>query len=285
MTIGKPLKVHCSGLLGDGASIQYERWFWKGYSLVILGRLLYMFIVQVSWETECWVNMIVLLDSLWMAICWWNWEASAYSLFRCPWRQRSLRWFCWDFKDWFWTISILEGNGGLERTEFSWFSLWRVQWSWKDLFWTIFTLGGYGVSMEVMGLMLGEFIDGYTVHAIDMFAIPQTGTVSIRFLLICILGGCGGLDRTDFRKFAIGEGVVVTWGLILNNTTFGGCVVLKALILGKFGVLKELIFAHLYIGGVWWSWKDWFLSAFTFGGCDGLERTDFGQFALPNHCL
>lgn len=32
--------------------------------------------------------------------------------------------------------------------------------------------------MEVMGLMLGEFVDDYTVRVIDVFAMPQTGTVS-----------------------------------------------------------------------------------------------------------
>ena len=31
--------------------------------------------------------------------------------------------------------------------------------------------------MEVMGLMLGEFIDDYTVRVIDVFAMPQSGTV------------------------------------------------------------------------------------------------------------
>jgi hypothetical protein len=30
--------------------------------------------------------------------------------------------------------------------------------------------------MEVMGLMLGEFVDDYTVRCIDVFAMPQTGT-------------------------------------------------------------------------------------------------------------
>ena len=30
--------------------------------------------------------------------------------------------------------------------------------------------------MEVMGLMLGEFIDDYTVRVIDVFAMPQSGT-------------------------------------------------------------------------------------------------------------
>ncbi|CAD7093688.1 unnamed protein product [Hermetia illucens] len=33
-----------------------------------------------------------------------------------------------------------------------------------------------GLPMEVMGLMLGEFVDDYTVQVIDVFAMPQTGT-------------------------------------------------------------------------------------------------------------
>lgn len=43
--------------------------------------------------------------------------------------------------------------------------------------------GRAGVPMEVMGLMLGEFVDDYTVRVIDVFAMPQTGTVSILLLL------------------------------------------------------------------------------------------------------
>jgi len=30
--------------------------------------------------------------------------------------------------------------------------------------------------MEVMGLMLGEYVDDYTVRVIDVFAMPQSGT-------------------------------------------------------------------------------------------------------------
>jgi 26S proteasome regulatory subunit N11 len=37
-------------------------------------------------------------------------------------------------------------------------------------------IGRAGVPMEVMGLMLGEFIDQYTVRVIDVFAMPQSGT-------------------------------------------------------------------------------------------------------------
>ncbi|KAG5452087.1 hypothetical protein CRM22_008317 [Opisthorchis felineus] len=36
--------------------------------------------------------------------------------------------------------------------------------------------GRAGVPMEVMGLMLGEFVDDYTVTVVDVFAMPQSGT-------------------------------------------------------------------------------------------------------------
>jgi 26S proteasome regulatory subunit N11 len=36
--------------------------------------------------------------------------------------------------------------------------------------------GRAGVPMEVMGLMLGDFVDEYTVRVVDVFAMPQNGT-------------------------------------------------------------------------------------------------------------
>jgi 26S proteasome regulatory subunit N11 len=30
--------------------------------------------------------------------------------------------------------------------------------------------------MEVMGLMLGQFVDDYTINCVDVFAMPQSGT-------------------------------------------------------------------------------------------------------------
>lgn len=50
----------------------------------------------------------------------------------------------------------------------------------KQKLWKLFKfVGRAGVPMEVMGLMLGEFVDDYTVRVIDVFAMPQSGTVSI----------------------------------------------------------------------------------------------------------
>jgi hypothetical protein len=38
------------------------------------------------------------------------------------------------------------------------------------------TIARAGVPLEVMGLMLGEFVDEYTVQCVDVFAMPQSGT-------------------------------------------------------------------------------------------------------------
>lgn len=38
--------------------------------------------------------------------------------------------------------------------------------------------------MEVMGLMLGEFMDEYTICVVDVFAMPQSGMVFVLKLLI-----------------------------------------------------------------------------------------------------
>merc|ERR1719188_1702477 len=35
--------------------------------------------------------------------------------------------------------------------------------------------GRAGIPMEIMGLMLGEFIDDYTVRIVDVFSMPQSG--------------------------------------------------------------------------------------------------------------
>ena len=40
-------------------------------------------------------------------------------------------------------------------------------------------------------------------------------------------------------------------------------------------VLKELIFNSFYIGRLWWSRNNLFLTVDTLGECGGLGRTDF----------
>ncbi|KAM0673365.1 26S proteasome non-ATPase regulatory subunit 14 [Gurleya vavrai] len=36
--------------------------------------------------------------------------------------------------------------------------------------------GRAGIPMEVMGLLLGNFVDEYTIQVVDVYAMPQTGT-------------------------------------------------------------------------------------------------------------
>ena len=43
------------------------------------------------------------------------------------------------------------------------------------------------------------------------------------FLTVSILGGCGGLERTQFQQFLHCEAVVILKELILTVSTFGGC--------------------------------------------------------------
>ena len=38
--------------------------------------------------------------------------------------------------------------------------------------------GRAGVPMEVMGLMLGNFVDDYTITCVDVFAMPQVFPLS-----------------------------------------------------------------------------------------------------------
>lgn len=69
-----------------------------------------------------------------------------------------------------------------------------------------FIVAGYagraGVPMEVMGLMLGEFVDEYTVKVVDVFAMPQSGTgVSVEAVdpvfqtkMLDMLKQCGRCD-------------------------------------------------------------------------------------------
>ena len=42
-------------------------------------------------------------------------------------------------------------------------------------------------------------------------------------LTVCMFGGYGGLERTDFKQFLLWEGVVVLKELILSSLYFGGC--------------------------------------------------------------
>ena len=76
---------------------------------------------------------------------------------------------------------------------------------------------------------------------------------------VSTLGGCGGLEGTDFEQFLLSEECVV--------------------------VLKELILNSFHFERLWWSWKNWFWTISTLGVCVGLERTEFEQFLLSEDCV
>ena len=71
------------------------------------------------------------------------------------------------------------------------------------------------------------------------------------------MGGCGGLERTDFSQFVLWEGVVVLKELILNSFYFGtgleGTDFSQFVLWEGVVVLKELILNSFYFGRVWWS--------------------------------
>ena len=61
-----------------------------------------------------------------------------------------------------------------------------------------------GVPMEVMGLMLGDFVDDYTIQVVDVFSMPQSGTgVSVEAVddvyqqTMVSVGGVGEEERNE----------------------------------------------------------------------------------------
>ena len=73
------------------------------------------------------------------------------------------------------------------------------------------------------------------------------------------MGGCGGLERTDFERFLFWDGVVVLKELILISFLFGGCGglerngFLKFLLWEGLVVLKEVILNSFSFRVVSWS--------------------------------
>jgi 26S proteasome regulatory subunit N11 len=53
-----------------------------------------------------------------------------------------------------------------------------------DYYWNIL-IGRAGVPMEVMGLMLGQFVDDYTITCVDVFAMPQVNIIdqNLQFII------------------------------------------------------------------------------------------------------
>ena len=60
---------------------------------------------------------------------------------------------------------------------------------------------------------------------------------------VSTLGGCGGLERTDFEQFLLSEGMVVWIELIFTVSNLGGCDGLEGTDFEQFLLWEE----------VWWS--------------------------------
>ena len=166
------------------------------------------------------------------------------TLRHAKWQELILKFLLWEgvvvLKEVILNSFYLGGCGGLERSDFEQFLLWE----------------GVVVLKEVI---LNSFYFGRVWWSWKKWL----WTVST-------LGGCGGLERSDFEQFLLWEGVVVLKEVILNSFYFGRGVM----------ILKEVILNSFYFERVWWSWKKWFWTVSTLGGCDDLERSDFEQFLL-----
>ena len=100
------------------------RWFSKGHSSVALGKCWLLFIhCLVLWETVLRVDGLVLQGLIFWKLPLWEYAVVC--------------------KDWFLIIFTLEGCCGLKYWFWT-FHFGRVWWSCKDWYWVIFTLGGCG---------------------------------------------------------------------------------------------------------------------------------------------
>ena len=146
----------------------------------------------------------------------------------------------WSWKNWFWTVSTFGRYDGLERTDFEQFLLWdsvvvmkelilnsfyfgMVWWSWKNWFWTVLLWEGMMVLKE---LNLNSFYFGKVWWSWKNW-----------FWTVSTLGGCGGLERTDFEQFLLWDSVVV--GVVVwchERTDFEQFLLWDSVV-----VMKELI--------------------------------------------
>ena len=175
----------------------------------------------------------------------------------------------WSWKNSFWTVSTFRGcssrvwwYGGLERTDFEQFLLSEGVVVLKELILNSFYFQEGVVFMKELILHSFYFERVWWSWKNWFWTVSTFRGCSSR------VWWCGGLERTDSEQFLLWDGVVV------------GC--------GHVVVLKELILNSFYFQRVWWSWKDWFWTVSTLGGCGGrcggLERTDFEHISTFRGC-
>ena len=177
----------------------------------------------------------------------------------------------WSWKNWFWTVSTLRGCGGYERTDFEQFLLWEGVVVLKELIWTVSTLRGCG------GYKRTDFEQFLIWEGVVVYERTDLNSLNFGrmwwswknwFWTVSTLRGCGGHERTDFEQFLLWRGCGVP-----ERTDFEQFLLWEGVV-----VKKELIFNSFYFGRVWWSWKNWFWTVSTLGGCGGYERTHLNSF-------
>ena len=169
------------------------------------------------------------------------------------------------------SFSYWDGWGGPERTEFlssfnfgedvvllkelifNSFSFGWVWWSWKKLIFNSFCLEECGVVLKEIIFHSFYCWECVVIMKELIFNSLYFGRVwwswKNWFLTVSTLVEHGGPKRTDFLQFLIWDGLVV--------------------------LRKKTDFNSFSFRGMWWSWKNWFLTVSTLGWWGGLRRTNF----------
>ena len=119
----------------------------------------------------------LIFNSFYIQKVWWSWQ----------------KWFCDRLDSDFEQFLYCRGCGGLERTDFYSFYIQKGMVVLKEL---IFHSFYYSEGMVVLKELI---LNSFYIHIyMVMVALTELWTVSIWFLTVSILGGSGGLERTDF---------------------------------------------------------------------------------------
>ncbi|KAI8548702.1 hypothetical protein RHMOL_Rhmol07G0294600 [Rhododendron molle] len=126
--------------------------------------------------------------------------------------------------------------------------------------------GRAGVPMEVMGLMLGEFVDEYTVRVVDVFAMPQSGTgVSVEAVdhvfqtnMLDMLKqtgrDSGGSPQDPFVRDAMTktENMVPIAAYLIDVLHSEGLIGTVASFNGTMNLIQHLVLLHVIKDQRWW---------------------------------
>ena len=225
----------------------------------------------------CWKGVVVLKElifyNFYFGRVWWswrNWFFTVSMMEECGGLERTHFYiYIIDSMDWFFTVSTLRGCGGLERTDFLEFLLCEVVVVLKKLILTVSSWMGVVVLKE---LIFNSFYFGRVWWSWRNW-----------FFTVSMMEECGGLERTHFYIYIIDS---MDW--FFTVSTLRGCGglertdFLQFLLCEVVVVLKELILKEHFSMYCWKSvvvLKELiFFTISMMEECGGLERTDFLQF-------